>query len=139
MYAVQHSGLGIWPNAAEIDKATLRHHNITITSPVHNHLIFMPCGQERSTATSAQWRQGIQEVDSNILAYLRDSVAGGFDEAQYGDRIGFASLKRCHLPSRHLTLIWVLWHVVPARLSSKCSFVAAAMPDASSQLKHQHL
>ena len=47
--------------------------------------------------TSAQWRQGIAEVDDSILDYLRESVAGGFDEAQYGDRIGFASLKRCDL------------------------------------------
>ena len=50
--------------------------------------------QERSTSSSQQWRQAIQDVDEGILAYLRTNVAGGFDEAQFGDRIGFASLKR---------------------------------------------
>ncbi|KAK9789025.1 hypothetical protein WJX73_002091 [Symbiochloris irregularis] len=63
-----------------------------LNSTVRPFFVALP--KDRSTSTSQQWRQSIQEVDRGILAYLRDKVAGGFDEVQFGARIGFASLKQ---------------------------------------------
>ena len=50
--------------------------------------------QERSLSASSEWRRQIQAVDHQILSTLREQISGGFDEAAYGDRMGFASLKR---------------------------------------------
>ena len=49
--------------------------------------------QDRSLTASSEWRQAIQQVDSAVLSHLRTEVAGGFDEEQFGNRIGFANLK----------------------------------------------
>ena len=49
--------------------------------------------QDRSLTASSEWRQAIQQVDSAVLNHLRTEVAGGFDEEQFGNRIGFANLK----------------------------------------------
>ena len=49
--------------------------------------------QDRSLTASGEWRQAIQQVDSAVLNHLRTEVAGGFDEEQFGNRIGFANLK----------------------------------------------
>ena len=49
--------------------------------------------QDRSLTASSEWRQAIQQVDSAVLSHLRTEVAGGFDEEQFGSRIGFANLK----------------------------------------------
>jgi len=49
--------------------------------------------QDRSLTASSEWRQAIQQVDSAVLSHLRSEVAGGFDEEQFGNRIGFANLK----------------------------------------------
>ena len=46
-------------------------------------------------SSSGEWRRQIAAVDAQILAHLREGVAGGFDEASYGDRMGFAALQRC--------------------------------------------
>lgn len=54
--------------------------------------------QERTLSSSAEWRRQIAAVDAQILNHLRTEVAGGFDEATYGNRMGFASLKRCAAP-----------------------------------------
>ncbi len=51
------------------------------------------CLQDRSLTASSEWRQAIQQVDSAVLSHLRTEVAGGFDEEQFGSRIGFANLK----------------------------------------------
>ncbi len=51
------------------------------------------CPQDRSLTASSEWRQAIQQVDSAVLSHLRTEVAGGFDEEQFGNRIGFANLK----------------------------------------------
>ena len=58
--------------------------------------------QDRSLNASAEWRRQIQVVDQQILSSLREQIEGGFDEAAYGDRMGFASLKRCALQGRLL-------------------------------------
>ena len=50
--------------------------------------------QDRDVSSAAEWRRQIAGVDAQILAYLRKEVSGGFDEAAFGDRMGFASLKR---------------------------------------------
>lgn len=47
------------------------------------------------TGTSAEWRQAIQKVDTEVRGHLRESVAGGFDEERFGTRIGFGNLRRC--------------------------------------------
>ena len=49
--------------------------------------------QDRNLTASSEWRQAIQQVDSAVLGHLRNEVAGGFDEEQFGNRIGFANLK----------------------------------------------
>ena len=49
--------------------------------------------QDRNLTGSGEWRQAIQEVDAAVLSHLRTSVTGGFDEEQFGNRVGFANLK----------------------------------------------
>lgn len=49
--------------------------------------------QDRSLTASSEWRHAIQQVDSAVLGHLRNEVAGGFDEEQFGTRIGFSNLK----------------------------------------------
>lgn len=49
--------------------------------------------QDRSLTASSEWRHAIQQVDSAVLGHLRNEVAGGFDEEQFGNRIGFSNLK----------------------------------------------
>lgn len=53
----------------------------------------MPLSQDRSLTASSEWRHAIQQVDSAVLSHLRNEVAGGFDEEQFGNRIGFSNLK----------------------------------------------
>ena len=53
----------------------------------------MPWSQDRSLTASSEWRHAIQQVDSAVLSHLRNEVAGGFDEEQFGNRIGFSNLK----------------------------------------------
>lgn len=47
-----------------------------------------------STATSAEWRRAIQEVDASVKQHLRGGIEGGFDEERFGARIGFGNLRR---------------------------------------------
>lgn len=50
--------------------------------------------QERKVASSAaEWRAAIQKVDASVLQQLRENIEGGFDEAAFGERVGFAKLK----------------------------------------------
>ena len=53
----------------------------------------VPLSQDRSLTASSEWRHAIQQVDSAVLGHLRNEVAGGFDEEQFGNRIGFSNLK----------------------------------------------
>ncbi len=50
--------------------------------------------QDRTAATSAEWRKQIQDVDVAIKRHLRENIAGGFDEERFGNRIGFGNLRR---------------------------------------------
>lgn len=54
-----------------------------------------PCchPQDRNVSSSGEWRQAIQTVDAAVFEHLCTAVNGGFDEAQFGSRIGFGSLK----------------------------------------------
>jgi hypothetical protein len=51
--------------------------------------------QAYKVKSNAEWRRAIQEVDQQILTVLKEEIEGGsFDERRYGQRVGFASLKR---------------------------------------------
>lgn len=51
--------------------------------------------QAYKVKSNVEWRQAIQEVDQQILTVLKEEIEGGnFDEHRYGQRVGFASLKR---------------------------------------------
>lgn len=50
--------------------------------------------QDRNIISSKEWRQQIQDVDSEVFRTLRQGIQGGFDEEKYGDRIGFGNLKK---------------------------------------------
>lgn len=54
---------------------------------------FVALPKDRSLTASSEWRHAIQQVDSAVLGHLRNEVAGGFDEEQFGNRIGFSNLK----------------------------------------------
>ena len=60
---------------------------------------FVALPKERGAAASAggtaEFRRQLGEVDAGVLAALREGVKGGFDEARFGARVGFANLKRC--------------------------------------------
>ena len=49
--------------------------------------------QDRNLTSSREWRSHIQQVDAAVLSHLRTEVQGGFDEEQFGSRIGFGNLK----------------------------------------------
>lgn len=66
--------------------------------PSSNLLLPHPCilatAQDRAAQGSAEWRRAMAEVDAGVFAHLREGIKGGFDEAQYGPRVGFGNLKR---------------------------------------------
>ena len=37
---------------------------------------------------------GFLQVDNKVLNYLRKDISGGFDEEQYGERVGFGNLRK---------------------------------------------
>ncbi len=49
--------------------------------------------QDRNLTSSKEWRSHIQQVDAAVLTHLRTEIQGGFDEEQFGSRIGFGNLK----------------------------------------------
>ena len=49
--------------------------------------------QDRNLTSSKEWRSHIQQVDAAVLSHLRTEIQGGFDEEQFGSRIGFGNLK----------------------------------------------
>lgn len=51
--------------------------------------------QDRQLQSSAEWRKQMAEVDRSVFTQLRENIKGGFDENQFGSRIGFGNLKRC--------------------------------------------
>jgi hypothetical protein len=55
---------------------------------------FVALPKDRVAGSSADWRRAIQDVDSGVVAHLRDRVVGGFDEERFGGHIGFGSLRR---------------------------------------------
>ena len=73
----------------------IKTHGQGMHPPEQSHMHHVVLGvQERSLSASSEWRRQIQAVDQQILSTLREQISGGFDEAAYGDRMGFASLKR---------------------------------------------
>ncbi|KAL0049185.1 hypothetical protein WJX82_008406 [Trebouxia sp. C0006] len=95
---------------------------------------FVALPKDRSLTASSEWRQAIQQVDSAVLSHLRTEVAGGFDEEQFGNRIGFANLKmwleeelaRRYRDAAPATL---------ALLQERCEGVAAELVAAESRLQ----
>ncbi|KAL0037146.1 hypothetical protein WJX79_002609 [Trebouxia sp. C0005] len=95
---------------------------------------FVALPKDRSLTASSEWRQAIQQVDSAVLSHLRTEVAGGFDEEQFGSRIGFANLKmwleeelaRRYRDAAPATL---------ALLQERCEGVAAELVAAESRLQ----
>lgn len=55
---------------------------------------FVTLPKDRTIQTSSEWRRQMQEVDYQILKFLRENIKGGFDEERFGNRIGFTNLKR---------------------------------------------
>lgn len=51
--------------------------------------------QDRTVASSKEWRRQIQAVDADVYSTLQQGIKGGFDEEKFGNRIGFGNLKRC--------------------------------------------
>lgn len=50
--------------------------------------------QERGgAAVGADFRRLVEDTDKDVLETLRTTVEGGFDEAAFGDRVGFSQLR----------------------------------------------
>ena len=57
----------------------------------------------------SEFRRMVEQTDNTILETLRTSIEGGFDEHTYGDRVGFATLRK-HLEVRvYHWLLVVAW------------------------------
>lgn len=56
--------------------------------------VALPKDRASGSASSADWRRAIQEVDGGVKQHLRQSITGGFDEERFGARIGFGNLRR---------------------------------------------
>ena len=55
---------------------------------------FVALPADRSICTADTWRRQIGEVDASTAEYLTTHIAGGYDEATFGGRIGFGNLRR---------------------------------------------
>ncbi|BBN12118.1 hypothetical protein MPTK1_5g17520 [Marchantia polymorpha subsp. ruderalis] len=55
---------------------------------------FVALPKERSSVSNEEFRRSIARVDNEVVRHLRENVSGGFDEDQFGDRIGFSNLRR---------------------------------------------
>lgn len=55
---------------------------------------FVALPADRSICNAETWRKQIHEVDTSTVDYLNNQIAGGFDEATFGSRIGFGNLRR---------------------------------------------
>lgn len=55
---------------------------------------FVALPADRSLCTAETWRRQIGEVDASTVEYLATQIAGGYDEATFGGRIGFGNLRR---------------------------------------------
>ena len=55
---------------------------------------FVALPADRNICNAETWRRQINEVDATTLDYLNTQIAGGFDEAQFGTRMGFANLRK---------------------------------------------
>ena len=80
---------GVWPRCLFI---LLQIHIAVQTCDLKSHLFegVSSTIQDRNLIESSEWRRAIEAVDEAVVEHLRDV---GFDEALYGERIGFGKLK----------------------------------------------
>ncbi|KAL3682881.1 hypothetical protein R1sor_000903 [Riccia sorocarpa] len=94
---------------------------------------FVALPKERATIANDEFRRAIAKVDNEVIRHLRENVAGGYDEDQFGDHIGFANLRkfleaelqRRYKQSAPATL---------ALLEQRCEEVAAKLASIDSRL-----
>eukprot|EP00892_Ulva_mutabilis_P000651 jgi/Ulvmu1/10587/UM065_0041.1 len=55
---------------------------------------FVALPADRNIVNAEMWRRQINEVDIQTLDYLNAHISGGFDEAQFGARMGFGNLRK---------------------------------------------
>ncbi len=94
---------------------------------------FVALPKDRQITGSAEWRAAIQTTDKGVIQHLQNNITGGFDEARYGDRVGFGALK--HFLEDELAMRYR--DAAPATLTllqKRCELVAADLVAADKKL-----
>lgn len=55
---------------------------------------FVALPADRNIVNAETWRRQINDVDNQTLEYLNTHISGGFDESQFGSRMGFGNLRK---------------------------------------------
>lgn len=55
---------------------------------------FVALPADRNIVNAETWRRQINDVDVQTLDYLNTHISGGFDESQFGARMGFGNLRK---------------------------------------------
>jgi hypothetical protein len=55
---------------------------------------FVALPKDRAMTSNEEFRKQIGAVDSEVRAFLKEGIKGGFDEEKFGDHIGFVNLRQ---------------------------------------------
>ena len=87
---------------------------------------FVALPADRNIVNAETWRRQINEVDIQTLDYLNSHISGGFDETQFGARMGFGNLRK-YLESELARRYRETAPATLAILQQRCDQVAAEL------------